>query len=259
MQEAEFWSLIDELGGIADGETVARLAATLAALPKPTVEAFDTALEERVEALAESPAIPEELRFSERGEWFAAALVAAGRSAYREALRAREPLEVDAWSFDEAEDLLVVAESILEPDELELAVDVEWLSPVFPDDVELPDGPPADDLDDLETAWGVPVTDDPQLERARQDIARAAAWRSWIAAQPARPGSVAIAIEDDVPVGLVPDGTPHAPHYRYVVPAQRLLDCADRRTEMRSVLCEAWTAIAQHVGWDAPPADPGGR
>lgn len=259
MQEAEFWSLIDELGGVADGESVARLAETLAALPKPTVEAFDTALEERVEALAEAPAIPEDLRYSESGEWFAAAIVAAGRPAYREAMRSREPLDADAWAFDEAEDLLVVAESILDPDEIELAVDVEWLSPVFPEDVDLPDGPPADEFGDLADEWGVPVTDDPQIEYACHDVAAAPSWRSWIAAQPSRPGSVAIAIEDDVPVGLMLDGRPQAPHYRYVVPAQRLLDCADRRAEMRRVLVEAWAAIADSVGWAAPPADPGGH
>lgn len=259
MKEAEFWSLIGELGGVADEESVARLAETLASLPKPVVEAFDTALEERVEALAEAPAVPEELRYSETAEWFAAAIVAAGEPAYRKALSAQEPLDVDAWAYAEAEDLLVVAESILDPEQLGLAVEIEWLSPVFPDDVDPAENPVGDEFDDLDSQWGVPAADDSQIERARDDIAGAPAWRSWIAAQPARPGSVAVAIEDDMPLGLQLDGRPQAPHYRYVVPAQRLLECADRRAEMRRVLVDAWSAIAGSVGWAAPPADPGGR
>lgn len=259
MRQDEFWDLIGILGGTAGGESVARLAEALAQLPTATVEGFDTELEARVEVLTESPAMPEELRYSDVGESFAAAIVAAGNEAYEKALKSRHPLDADEWSFEEAEDLLVVTETILEPAEIELDAEVEWLGSVFPEDVETPDDPVACEFDDLGPEWGVRVADDPQLDGACADIARAPSWRSWFGAQPRRPGAVVVAIEDDASAGLVPDGRPQAPHYRYVVPAQRLLDASDRRAEMRRVLVDAWCAVADSVGWERPPEDPGRR
>ncbi|MGH3359709.1 MAG: hypothetical protein ACRDO7_12980, partial [Nocardioidaceae bacterium] len=220
---------------------------------------FDTALEERVEKLVECAAIPVDLRYSDTGEWFAAAIVAAGKASYQQALQARRPLDVDDWSFEEAEDLLVVAESILDPAEIELAVDVEWLCPVFPEDAEPPEDPVVGEFDDLGPEWGVPAVEDRKLADACEDIVRAPSWRSWFEAQPSRPGTVAVAVEDEVPTGLTQDGRPQSPHYRYVVPSDRLLEADDRRVEMRGVLVEAWRAIADSVGWEPPPADPGDR
>lgn len=285
VRSEEFWELIGVLGGTADEESVARLGEKLAALPARTVEAFAGALDERIDVLAESPAIPEELRYSETAEWFAAAIIAAGRPAYEKARRAREPFDAADWSFDGAEDLIVVSENILEPVEIELdGVEIEWLSAQHPDDVEataevedddvesgddavLVDDPLAADsfsaddplLDDIDAGWDVRVVDDPMIEAALADLTESRAWRSWFCTQSARPGVVRVSIEDDAVSGLSESGRQEAREYRYAVPAQRLLEAADRRAEMRAALVEAWTAVADSVGWKPPPPDPGPR
>ena len=52
MRSAEFWELIGVLGGTADEESVARLGEALAELPPRTVEAFGSALDERIDILS---------------------------------------------------------------------------------------------------------------------------------------------------------------------------------------------------------------
>lgn len=257
MRNEEFWNLIGVLGGVADEESVARLGEKLAALPARTVEAFGSALDERIDVLAESPAIPEDLRYSENSEWFAAAIIAAGKPAYEKARRARAPFAADDWAFEEAEELLVVSENILEPVEIELdGVEVEWLSVQHPDDVEVSDDPAADAHD---PEWGVPVLNDAQVGAALEDIAQARTWQSWFCTQATRPGGVRVVVEDGAEPGLEESGRPESREYRYAVPTQRLLDAADRRAEMRSALVEAWRAVADRVGWKVPPPDPGPR
>ncbi|UYM03702.1 DUF4240 domain-containing protein [Solicola gregarius] len=271
MRSAEFWDLIDVLGGTADEESVARLGERLGGLPARTVEAFGTALDERIDVLAESPAIPEELRYSETAEWFAAAIIAAGRPAYEKARRAHAPFDADDWGFEEAEDLLVVGENILEPVEIELdGVQVEWLSAQRPDEVGDPldaidaadpldaIDPPAE-VDALDADWDVGVGTDPQVASAVADLTQARTWRSWFCTQSTRAGVVCVSVEDDAETGLNESGRPAAREYRYAVPVERLLAAADRRAEMRAVLVEAWTAVADSVGWKAPPPDPGRR
>ncbi len=258
MRSEQFWELIGVLGGVADEESAARLGEKLASLPPRTVESFGGALDERIGILTESLAIPEELRYSEYAEWFAAAIIAAGRPAYEKARRAREPFTSDGWAYEQAEDLLVVSENILEPVEIELeAVEVEWLSVRHPEDVEVADDPVADDFDPLESDWGVRVIEDPLIGAALTDVSHARTWQSWFRTQAKRPGVVRVAIDDEAAPGLSESGTPDAREYRYCVSADRLLDATDRRAEMRGVLVEAWTAVADSVGWKAPPPDPG--
>ena len=190
------------------------------------------------------------------------------------------------WSFEEAEDLLVVSENLLEPVQIELGgVEVEWLSArqladpmpdlhadaVVLDDAEpIDDEPLEDDLvgqdvlgydapDDLEAEWDVRVVDDPSIEAALADIVESRTWRSWFCTQDARPGIVRLVIEDDVESGLSEAGPPQAREYRYLVPAQRFIDAADRRAELRAALAETWTAVADRIGWKSPPPDPGPR
>lgn len=257
MRSEQFWELVGVLGGVADEESAARLGEKLATLPARTVESFGGALEERIGILAESPAIPEELRYSEYAEWFAAAIVAAGRPTYEKARRAHEPFAADDWAYGQAEDLLVVSENILEPVEIELdAVEVEWLSLRHPEDVEVADDPVADEFDPLESDWGVRVVEDPLIDAALSDITESRTWRSWFCTQVTRPGVVRVAIDDDAEPGLSESGRPEAREYRYTVPAARLLDATDRRAEMRGVLADAWQAVADNVGWKAPPPAP---
>ena len=258
MRSEQFWELIGVLGGVADEESAARLGERLASLPPRTVESFGGALDERVGILSESLAIPEDLRYSEHAEWFAAAIIACGRPAYEKARRTREPFLADDWAYEQAEDLLVVSENILEPVQIDFdGVEVEWLSDQHPDDVEVVDGPVADEFDPVEPEWGVRVVEDPLIEAALADMAQARAWQSWFCTQPKRPGVVWVAVEDDAEPGLSEAGRPGVREYRYAVSVSRLIDAADRRAEMRSVLVEAWQGVADRVGWKAPPPAPG--
>lgn len=267
MRNDQFWGLIDLLGGDAHQESVTVLAEKLAQLPRRTVEAFGSGLQARVDALMRSDAIPVDYARSDLGESLAAAVVGAGETAYDNALGAREPLNEDDWDIEGGEDLLGLSFQVLEPEKVELDIEVRWLTLTFPDDVEVPTDPVVEAIAvefgesvELDASdWGIPVADDPAIDNARADVVQAPTWHRWFDDQPETPGSVVVEVRDEPSTGLVAERRPLGRHYRYVVPAQRLLDTRDRRGEMRRVFVEAWRAIADELGWQPPPSDPGAR
>lgn len=159
MDDARFWELVDQLGGVADDATVPRLEAGLL---RGEAEPFLDHVYERVAALLQRCSVPPS-HAGDTAEWIAAAVVAAGRDTYERTRAAGGALDPDAWAWAEAEALLVAGveehdeDAEQDPDHDEdftdhlghkLGLTLRWCASDAPTGVETTYDPAADDGDD---------------------------------------------------------------------------------------------------------------
>jgi len=114
VRATRFWELVATLDGIADEGRCDRLDALLR--ESGEAAAFSDLVEARVEELLATCPVPPDMQGSSVSEWLAAAVVAAGRATFDQALAAGSEIDADAFAWAEAEALLVVG---VEPDDAE--------------------------------------------------------------------------------------------------------------------------------------------
>lgn len=167
MDEREFWSLIDLLGGLADEQTVPRVAEAVALLPEPAQQGFADLVAAHVVRLLNACG-PMGGYLSDADEWLAAAALASGRSSYEAAL-ATGRLAPEDWDWGEAEALLVVGPAsgdVLAGNQayVDTPIPLWWVAPELPLGVPQPDLWP--DWFSGDPAFGHSYVEDPEWLRA---------------------------------------------------------------------------------------------